>query len=371
RHRHRRLNSDARVGLLERGDQVRAARRALDIAEGPDRFLPDAHVLVVERPVQRALDALMRDPAQDVDDVPDHVPAGVVQPFDQHLHVVPAGDGERLAEGAPVPHLVDLSEQVADRRGGRGAELHKEVGQYARVDFSVGIEGGGHLPEEAGSSDFSDYLLCDALELGLRLGLLRRDGAKTGGQLVRASDRALLDRELDEALEGGGGIQESGWGLLGRQNRGHDLEDLAGEPPLLLLADFLFQSGVLFLAERELDSDRLVPRRRHFDLRDPIVRTLGRRVARGWLLVLKAAGRPRNPALLPLVQWLERNLARLLREVFERDEEVIDVPEIPLPEERDDVVLYLGRLDRALQYVEESAQLVRLEAFAERDLANA
>src|SRR5262245_29240170 len=73
RERHRRLDSHALIAVPEGRDQVGAAGRALDVAERPDGLLADANVLVVERPVQRALDALVRDPAQHVDDVPDHV----------------------------------------------------------------------------------------------------------------------------------------------------------------------------------------------------------------------------------------------------------------------------------------------------------
>jgi hypothetical protein len=64
------------------------------------------------------------------------------------------------------------------------------------------------------------------------------------------------------------------------------------------------------------------------------------------------------------------DLARLLGEILERDELVLDVAEVPLPEERDDVVLHLGGLHRALQHVDEPAQLVRLETLAERDRAH-
>src|SRR5206468_11828969 len=44
--------------------------------------------------------------------------------------------------------------------------------------------------------------------------------------------------------------------------------------------------------------------------------------------------------------------------------------EVSLPEERDDVVLHLRGLDRALQDVEKAAELVGLETLAERDLAH-
>jgi len=43
---------------------------------------------VVERAVEGALDALVRDPSQNVDDVPDDVPARVAETLDQNFDVV-------------------------------------------------------------------------------------------------------------------------------------------------------------------------------------------------------------------------------------------------------------------------------------------
>jgi hypothetical protein len=98
-------------------------RTPASVSESADGFLPHPNVLVMERPVERALHSLVRDPAEHVDDVPDHVPARVAEPLDEDFDVVAARDRERLAERAAEFHLVHLAEEIADRRSGGRTEL--------------------------------------------------------------------------------------------------------------------------------------------------------------------------------------------------------------------------------------------------------
>src|SRR4029079_6802604 len=99
-----------------------------------------------------------------------------------------------------------------------GAQLDQEIREYGGGDLGVRVQRGRGLREEAGPSDLADHLLGDAGEIRVALRLLRGDRLEAGEQRVGARDVGLLDRELDEALEGHRGLQKAGRLLLRFEN---------------------------------------------------------------------------------------------------------------------------------------------------------
>jgi len=75
---------------------------------------------MAQRAVERALHSLVRDAAEHEDDVSNHVPSRIAEARDQDLDVVLARDRERLAEGTPMFHVIDLAQEIADRGRGEG-----------------------------------------------------------------------------------------------------------------------------------------------------------------------------------------------------------------------------------------------------------
>ena len=92
------------------------------------------------------------------------------------------------------------------------------------VQLGVRVQDGRELSEEAGPADLADHLLRKAAELAVGLGALGRDRPKTREELVRARQVPFLERQLDEFLERGSGLEEAGRLLLGAQDGRHDLE---------------------------------------------------------------------------------------------------------------------------------------------------